>query len=261
MVLFANSRGITTVRALSDLPTLKKYVASIPDSPRTVGRKIEHLRSFLRYCEDMGWCDHNPATKIKKPIVKSPPVIPFTPQQYKKILSAINRYPTKNNQGYDVRRRLRAFIYVLRYTAFRISDAVKLKKSVVVNGRVLIRTQKTGATVHLPLPKFVLAELKSVGNENYYFWSGNGKLNSAKSAWQRSLSRLFTSAKVAGHPHMFRHMMAVELLEQGVNVEHVAAILGNTPAIVYKHYAPWVASRQKALDAAVMTVWKGTKSH
>ena len=144
----------------------------------------------------MGWCDHNPATKIKKPIVKSAPVIPFTPDEYKNILSAIDRDPTKNNQGYDVRRRLRAFICVLRYTAFRISDAVKLKKSVVVNGRVLIRTQKTEATVHLPLPKFVLAELKSVGNEEYYFWSANGKLNSAKSVWQRSLSRLFTLAKV-----------------------------------------------------------------
>jgi predicted transcriptional regulator len=54
---------------------------------------------------------------------------------------------------------------------------------------------------------------------------------------------------------MFRHTLAIELLEKGITVEHVAAILGNSPAIVYKHYSPWVASRQKALDKAVMSVW------
>jgi predicted transcriptional regulator len=54
---------------------------------------------------------------------------------------------------------------------------------------------------------------------------------------------------------MFRHTLATELLEKGITVEHVAQILGNTPQIVYKHYSPWIPSRQKALDDAVMSVW------
>ena len=99
--------------------------------------------------------------------------------------------------------------------------------------------------------------LKQIQNGSpNYFWSGNGELKAAIGGWQRTIARLLKLAKVNGHPHMFRHMIAIELLEEGVTVEHVAAILGNTPAIVYKHYAPRVASRQKALDAAVMTVWK-----
>jgi hypothetical protein len=32
-------------------------------------------------------------------------------------------------------------------------------------------------------------------------------------------------------------------------------LLGNTVAIVEKHYAPWVASRQIALEAAVRQTW------
>jgi hypothetical protein len=36
----------------------------------------------------------------------------------------------------------------------------------------------------------------------------------------------------------------------------VAAILGDTEAIVRKHYAPWVKVRQDALDAAMMSVWQ-----
>jgi site-specific recombinase XerD len=235
LAVYAAGKDITTVRALADLETLKKYVASLNDSALTTGKKIERIRTFFQHCEELDWCDSNPAKKIKKPIVKTTPMILFSTEEYERIVAAIEQYPTKNSFGFDNRQRLRAFIYVLRYTALRISDVVKLRKSAVADGRMLLRTQKTGATVHLPLPPFVVEELKQIGNGSYFFWSGKGELKSATADWQRAITRLFKLAKVKGHPHMFRHMMAIELLEQGVNVEHVAAILGNTPAIVYKH--------------------------
>lgn len=73
--------------------------------------------------------------------------------------------------------------------------------------------------------------------------------------WDRAFRKVLTIAGVKGHAHMFRHTLAIELLEKGVLVEQVAAILGNSPAIIYKHYSPWVLSRQKALDEAVKKVW------
>jgi site-specific recombinase XerD len=139
--LFALAKDISTVRALADLETLKKFVSIQADSPRTLGKKIERVRTFLRHCEELGWCASNPALKIKKPIVRSKPVVPFTSEEYQKILKAIEKYPTRNSFGYDNHRRLRAFIYVLRYTGLRISDVVKLPKSAVSDSRVLLRTQ------------------------------------------------------------------------------------------------------------------------
>jgi site-specific recombinase XerD len=269
LAVYAAGKDITTVRALADLQTLKYFVAVQSDSPRTLGKKIERLRTFLRYCEELAWCTSNPALKIKKPIVQGKPVIPFTAEEYERILAAIGRYPINNNmKKYDYRARVRAFILVLRYTGLRISDVVKLPRAAVNGGHVLLRTLKTGATVHLALPPFVLQALKQMppsvvealkqieDGSPYYFWSGNGELKAAVGGWQRTIARLFKLAKVKGHPHMFRHMLAIELLENGITVEQVAAILGNTPGIVYRHYAPWVPSRQKALDSAVMTVWK-----
>ena len=254
--LFCEGRSITTIRALADFATLKKFVESLSDSALTKGKKIERLRTFIRHCEDMGWCDNNPARKIKKPKVTSAPVVPFTQAEYSAILEAVDEYPTKNSFGYDNRKRLKAYILMLRYTALRISDVTKLQRSAVCNGRVMLRTLKTGATVHLPLPPAVIEALKEVENGSaFYFWTGNGLLKSAVADWQRSIIRLFKLAKVKGHPHMFRHMMSIELLEKGVPVEHVAQILGNTPNIVYKHYAPWIPARQKALDDAVMSMW------
>ena len=258
--VFATGKDITTIRALADLETLRKFVGVQSDSPRTLGKKIERLRAFFRYCEELGWCATNPALKIKKPLVKSTPVVPFSGKEYKKILAAIDKYPINNNcRNYRIR--LRAFILALRYTGLRVSDIVQLKKSAVADNRVLLRTEKTGATVHLPLPSVLVEALEQISNGgDYFFWSGTSKLKAIVGGWQRSILKLFRLAGVKGHPHMFRHMMAIELLEKGVTVEHVAAILGNTPHIVYKHYAPWIASRQKALDAAVMSVWDQAQS-
>jgi hypothetical protein len=39
--------------------------------------------------------------------------------------------------------------------------------------------------------------------------------------------------------------------EKGVPLETVAVLLGNTVQVCQKQYAPWVKSRQAALEAAV----------
>ena len=50
---------------------------------------------------------------------------------------------------------------------------------------------KTGEAVCLPAPKLMLDELQGIGNDMYLFWSGEGKLKSAKADSQRTLARLF----------------------------------------------------------------------
>jgi integrase len=256
LLQFCSTKGISTVAALAKMDVLRTFVNTWTDAPRTRGKKIERLRTFLEFCKDMAWCQQNPAKKIKRPKITTLPVVPFTAKEYAAILKAISKYPQKNSFGYNNRKRMRAFILTLRYTALRMSDAVTLRCGHVADGRLLLHTTKTGTPVHLPLHPDLLAALKAVANGSpYYFWNGEGKVKSAISVWQRSFNTLLKLAGITGHPHQFRHMMAIELLEQGVNVEHVAAILGNTPNIVYKHYAPWIESRQKALDAAVKSVW------
>ena len=88
------------------------------------------------------------------------------------------------------------------------------------------------------------------------FWSGYGNPKSAVADWQRSLRRLFVLAGVEkGHAHRFRDTFAVALLDKGVPLETVAILLGNTIRIAEKHYAPWVRSRQIALEDAVRKSW------
>jgi site-specific recombinase XerD len=75
--------------------------------------------------------------------------------------------------------------------------------------------------------------------------------------WRRRIKILCKAAKVTpDHPHRFRHSLAADLLVKGASVEDVAAILGNSPAIVAKHYSQWIKSRQDRLDAIVQATWK-----
>jgi integrase/recombinase XerD len=66
---------------------------------------------------------------------------------------------------------------------------------------------------------------------------------------------LFVLAGIKGHAHRFRTTFAVRLLEKGVSLESVAALLGNCVKVCEKHYAPWVKSRQDVLEKAVKATW------
>ena len=252
--LHCAGRAITTVRAL-DYSAVKTFITKLQDSALVQGKKIERLRTFFRHCMDSGWCETNPAANVKKPKVTNKPVQPFTTEEVAAIIKATDSYPTKNSYGHDNPARMKAFVLTLRYTGLRIGDAVKLSRAQVRNGRVLLYTTKTGAPIYLPLAPLLLDALKAIQTDSaYYFWTGTvgkGSLNT----WDRGFRKVLKLAGVKGHAHMFRHSLAIELLEKGFPVEHVAAILGNSPAIVHKHYSPWVKSRQTALDAAVRSVW------
>jgi site-specific recombinase XerD len=252
--LYCAGRAITTIRAL-DLAAVKKFVEGWQESSLVQYKKIERSRTFFRYCLEAGWMESNPAMSIKKPKIMNKPVQPFTAEQVAAIIKATDEYPEKNSYGHDNRARMRAFVLTLRYTALRMSDAVKLSRVQVSKGRVLLYTTKTGAPISLPLPPILLGALKAIETDSpYYFWTGTGGKGSLNT-WDKAFRKVLTLAKVTGHTHMFRHTLAIELLEKGATVERVAAILGNSPAIVYKHYSPWVKSRQKGLDEAIMLMW------
>jgi integrase/recombinase XerD len=119
--------------------------------------------------------------------------------------------------------------------------------------------QKTGVPVNAILPEFVLPALKATPKitEQFFFWSGEGKLESTVRSWQTRLRRLFKLANVRdGHAHRFRDTFAVELLLAGVPIERVSILLGHQSVrITEKHYAPWVRSRQEQLEADLASAW------
>jgi len=148
-------------------------------------------------------------------------------------------------------------VTVLRWTGLRIRDVVQLKRSAIFDEYVILRTHKNQKPVRLPLHPDILKALEIIaGTGRYVFWSGEGNAKSCVGDWQRTLRRLSVLSGVNITAHRFRHTFACELLSKGVPVSEVAAILGNSPRIVEKHYRQWIDVRQKALDAAVKLAWQ-----
>jgi len=146
----------------------------------------------------------------------------------------------------------------MRYTGLRIRDVVTLRKDHINNGKVYLRTAKTGTDVFCPLPKVVLDALDKVGGDgDHYFWSGASKPKSAVGDYQRALRRLFDLAELPRvHAHLFRHTFATELLQAGNSLETVAQLLGHSSTkITEKSYSHWVKGRQEKLEDAVKNSW------
>jgi len=45
-------------------------------------------------------------------------------------------------------------------------------------------------------------------------------------------------------------------MRNGVSLDDVATLLGNTIKIAEKHYAPWVKSRQISLEKSIEKAWR-----
>ena len=70
------------------------------------------------------------------------------------------------------------------------------------------------------------------------------------------MTKIFEDAKVEnGHSHRFRDTLACSLLRAGVSIQDVSVLFAHgSTKITEKHYAPWVKSRQDALDRELESV-------
>jgi integrase len=120
--------------------------------------------------------------------------------------------------------------------------------------------------VFVPLPPFLIADLKNCPDqiEHFWFWSGEGEKKTCARNWRRAFDKLFKIASLRDeegmrkrcHPHMFRDTFAVELLLSGAPIEEVAMLLGHENLeTTIKSYAPWVRERQQKLIRSVKKMW------
>jgi integrase/recombinase XerD len=238
---------------------VRKYRESWELAPISARKKLERLRTFFRFCIDSQWMHLNPAKGIKPPIGHARPTLPVTNEDFEKVLWACDLFPANGIYGEGNRTRVKAFVLMLRYSGLRIRDVALLSEDKLKNNKLLLYSAKTKVPVYIPLPDFVVKELHRAGallSGKYFFWSGHGEIKSCVNDWQRSLARLSKLAGVKFHAHQLRDSFAVDLLSNGVSLENVATLLGNTIKIAEKHYAPWVKSRQISLEQSIEKAWK-----
>ncbi len=256
---FLVARGLSTIDQV-DLEALNAFRAVRTVSPRTWVKELGIIRQFFRFCADNDWIDRNPAAKVQMPRnLKPAGREPYEPNEAAKILAACDGI---GNQPYE-RLRARAMVLTLRHTALRISDVALLEKDRIRNGEIFLRTAKNGKPVKLPVHPDLQAALDLVptpraasGECRYFFWSGNGSKRAMIRDATRTVSAVYAASGVqSACSHRFRHTMATEILELGGTFEEAADILGDSVAVVQKHYAKWSRLRQARITDLLARLW------
>jgi len=182
------------------LDVVTEFRATWKDAPLTAQKNIERLRMFFRFASDREWIGNNPAAKLKvKVSIKEKD--PFSAEEWERIKDAIPLYQDGHGRlGQPNAEELHAFVLVLRLSGLRISDAVKIERSQLVTGSdgdgfgLSVFQQKVQRTVYIPLPDGrhgtddVVSALRALPpkSEKYFFWTGNGGLDTATTNWRPS---------------------------------------------------------------------------
>jgi integrase len=247
--------------------------------------ELQTLRTFFAHCLSHHWVAANPARDMKPPRnIKPNEVVPYTLLEQDLILAACDLIgggrSHQTGPSYE-RLRARAMVLVLRHTALRVSDVCTLRRDAISwdedkhTWRALVRTQKTGEAVYLPIPeelKLALDVLPLPRNAArdcpYYFWNAVPSRRAVVGIAERTLSTVFKKSGVKNaHAHRFRHTLATRLLGNGATYDNVADILGNTADVVRKHYGKWSSGRQDKIDELMFAHFQTaattpvTKSH
>jgi site-specific recombinase XerD len=260
---FCEARGALDMQEIT-VDLLDAFRASRGLALITGAKELELLRQFFKFCLVRHWVRESPASGIKGPRNIQPnEVEPYTFAEVERILAACHAF---GRTDYE-RRRARAIILAMRYTALRVGDVAMLARDRIsrdgARWRIFLHTEKTGKPVFLPIPDDLRLALNDAPcprgaspDCRYFFWNGVTSERAVKGIAERTLAAVFKKSGVAqAHAHRFRHTLATELLGAGASFEEVADILGNSPEIVRKHYAKWSTARQARIDGLMDKVW------
>jgi len=228
---------------------------------RTKHTKQIRLKQFFKFCIRNKWLKENPVESLSRIKLEHRTTGYFAPDEMEKLLRAALAFdPLNQHRG---GKRLHALVLLMRWSGLRITDAVTLERSRIVNGELLAHQKKTGRPVWVPLPGIVTKALQEMPdglnpNERYFFWSGNGNPNNAADVAHKAFRKVAAKAlpEKRCHPHMLRDTFAVEMLLAGVSLDQVSMLLGHASVtMTERHYAPWVKARQDQLAANVRKAW------
>lgn len=148
---------------------------------------------------------------------------------------------------------VRRLTHMLYYTAQRLGDVLAMTWADVSDDRLLVRQQKTGRVLSIPLHRALRDELGSTSGEGPILRSPAGRPYSGDMA--RKVLKTFTASQnVPCVPHGLRKNAVIALLEAGCSVAETAAISGQTLQMV-EHYAK--RRDQALLASSAMMRWEG----
>jgi integrase len=210
----------------------------------------QNLRGFLRaYCTDANQLkrllDSLKAIKLSRQDEERLEPQPYTEEEIAKLILQV---PITFAHASHKIAPMTALIHCQVATGMAIVDVALLERASIADGWLRIKRKKTNRPVRQRLAPSLHKELIAVANSNprYVFWNGTSLAESATGLWQRDLQTLMEDAGlyIKGNlSHRFRDTAVDFWLGQGWTLTDVADALGDTVAVVEKHYKTTASKR------------------
>ena len=212
------------------LPSIAAICLPAAKKPATVNRRLVALQRFYKWAQQQGHATNNPFESLEGVRVKQQQGIApkwLDPHQQMALLRAVR----KGKSTRDL-----AIIELMMKTGLRVSELIDLTLTDVElserAGKVIVREGKRGKYREVPLSKEVRVALemylqkRSEEASEQLFLGQRGPLNVpgvqylvAKYAYQARLPDVT--------PHTLRHTFGKNLVDAGISLEQVAALLGH----------------------------------
>ncbi|WP_294366691.1 tyrosine-type recombinase/integrase [uncultured Ruminococcus sp.] len=224
----------------SNLIAFKKYLTQ-NFKPQTVNIRIT---AILTYCKYIGM-----PMKLKQVKVPKKTHIDniISMEQFEYLLRCLKK---------DDNERWYAYILLLGKTGMRISEAIRVKKSDILNGSVDMYTKAHVRTIYFPnsLVQDIMPYLNTINDDDYVMLNSRGRQMAKESvnAMLKKFSEKYGIPKEVMHAHAFRHFFAIEFLKRNSNIALLADVLGHGSVNVTQLYLRQSQQQQKeAIDEAV----------
>ena len=232
------------------LPVWLKYLSTYRTSrgralkPRSVNKRIETVRGFLRYLAREGYVHR--ALTDRLVYVKEPSILPTSVLTHAQVKSLLDVVDTSQAQGYCDRTMLEllyssgirvAELLGLNLDGLDLPNATALvmgkgrKQRVVPMGRTALRFLENylgGIRPHLQVNPEERALFLDASGQRYPYHTLRRRLHvyAAKAGIDIQVT-----------PHTFRRSCTTEMLRGGANMYHVKEMLGHESLDTLKHYA------------------------
>jgi site-specific recombinase XerD len=250
----------------SDVRLYRQHLITVlRRKPATVNRHLASLSALMVWGRKTGRIEHNPTEDVRGvPQVEHGPRSLDKKEQYalqraieKDLQLSRIRYPKR----WLTHQRDASLTILLLHTGLRLSEALSLRLDDLQlmdrKGQVTVRQGKGGKSCTVPLnvdARKALQNWQSVRpvDAGTFLWVGleNGSTQALSSrSVQRALLRIGEAAGLDRlTPHVLRHTFAKNLIDAGVGLEKVAALLGHANLNTTRIY---VTPNQRDLEQAV----------
>lgn len=197
------------------------------------------LRILMEHCVDLGWRETNPVRGVSELKTAKSEREPWPSD-----LLALYRSEC------PLGTRERLVMELCIGTGQRIGDVLEMRWSDIRDGAVFVRQSKTSKELWVPILPELQAALAGASRHSVYIltnergsnkWSYRG----ASAAVRKVRERINATAYDI---HSWRYNAACELLEAGCADDLIAAVTGQSPAMV-QHYTRKVRQRLRAIEA------------